>query len=135
MARILIAEDDAVARDLLEHLLRLEGYDLLTAPDGDVAYTLAKQEKPDLILLDVMMPFTDGLEVLRRLKEIPESSNIPVIMLTAKGGDSDITAGFELGASDYLVKPFSTAELLARVRKALREISASRTGAAKPANS
>jgi DNA-binding response OmpR family regulator len=127
MAKILIAEDDAVARDLLEHVLRQEGFEPLPALDGDTAFALAKKEMPDLILLDVMMPYTDGLEVLRRLKESPELKNIPVIMLTAKSGDSDITVGFDMGATDYVVKPFSLGELLARVRKSLREAKSTKT--------
>jgi DNA-binding response OmpR family regulator len=119
--KILIAEDEPVAREFLEYVLRQEGFATIVAPDGDMAWNLARRENPALILLDVMMPFMDGFEVLRRLKESSELKHIPVIMLTACTGDSDTQVGFEIGAADYVEKPFSIAKLLARVRKALRE--------------
>jgi DNA-binding response OmpR family regulator len=121
MAKILVAEDDGITRGIIEHVLKLNGFEVVTAADGEAAFALARKEKPDLLLMDVMMPFMNGIEVLRGLKESDEAKDVPVILLTAKGGDFDITAGFEAGASDYVVKPFSVAELMARVRKALRE--------------
>ena len=93
----------------------------LLAEDGDVALARAQQDKPDLILLDVMMPFVDGFEVLRQLKENEELRHIPVIMLTARTGDTDFTTGFEIGAADYVEKPFSIVKLVTRIHKALRE--------------
>lgn len=119
--KILIAEDEPIAREFLEYVLRQEGFVPIVAPDGDMAWNLARREHPALILLDVMMPFMDGFEVLRRLKESSELRHIPVIMLTACTGDSDTQVGFEIGAADYVEKPFSIDKLLARVRKALRE--------------
>jgi DNA-binding response OmpR family regulator len=119
--KILIAEDEPVAREFLEYVLRQEGFAPILASDGDMAWNMARREHPALILLDVMMPFMDGFEVLRRLKESTDLRRIPVIMLTACTGDSDTQVGFEIGATDYVEKPFSIAKLLARVRKALRE--------------
>jgi DNA-binding response OmpR family regulator len=119
--KILIAEDEPVAREFLEYVLRQEGFTPVLAADGDMAWNMARRENPALILLDVMMPFMDGFEVLRRLKESTELRHIPVIMLTACTGDSDTLVGFEIGAADYVEKPYSIAKLLVRVRKALRE--------------
>jgi DNA-binding response OmpR family regulator len=86
-----------------------------------MALNLARKELPDLVLLDVMMPFMDGFEVLRRLKESPDTRAIPVILLTACTGDADTNIGFEIGAADYVEKPFSITKLMARVRKVLRD--------------
>lgn len=121
MAKILIAEDEELLVELLEFKLRQAGFDVVTAPDGEVALDLAWKERPDLILLDGMMPVFDGFEVLRHLKSTPDLARIPVIMLTARRTESDIAMGLEQGAADYMVKPFSPVELLARVRKALRD--------------
>lgn len=121
MPRILVAEDEEVVREFLEHILRKEGFTPVLAADGEMALALAKEERPDLVLMDVLMPHMDGFEVLRHLKETPELSSIPVIMLTAKGADTDIMIGFDMGVTDYLPKPFSPVELLARVRRALRD--------------
>lgn len=121
MPKILIADDEELLLELLEFKLRQAGFETVTAPDGEVALDLAWSEKPDLILLDGMMPVFDGFEVLRHLKSTPDLKAIPVIMLTAKRGDADISSGLEQGAADYIVKPFSPVELLARVKKALRE--------------
>jgi DNA-binding response OmpR family regulator len=121
MARILIAEDEQVAREFLEYVLRQEGFTPILAADGEMALNLARKELPDLVLLDVMMPFMDGFEVLRRLKESPDTRAIPVILLTACTGDADTNIGFEIGAADYVEKPFSITKLMARVRKVLRD--------------
>ena len=120
MLKILVAEDEPVARDFLEFILRQEGFQPILAEDGDVALIRAQQDKPDLILLDVMMPFVDGFEVLRRLKESDELKHIPVIMLTARTSDTDFSIGFDIGAADYVEKPFSIVKLVTRIHKVLR---------------
>jgi DNA-binding response OmpR family regulator len=124
MIRILVAEDEPVARDLLGYILQQEGYTPLLAADGEMALILARDERPHLILLDVMMPYVDGFEVLRRLKEAPDLKHIPVIMLTARTSDADVSVGFDRGAADYVEKPFSIAKLLARVRRVLQDTGA-----------
>ena len=121
MLKILVAEDEPVARDFLEFILRQEGFQPILAEDGDVALIRAQQDKPDLILLDVMMPFVDGFEVLRRLKESDELKHIPVIMLTARTSDTDFSIGFDIGVADYVEKPFSIVKLVTRIHKVLRE--------------
>lgn len=117
MPCILVADDDPLIVRLLEHRLRHRGYDVISAPDGEAALDLANSEKPDLILLDGMMPGLDGFEVLRRLKENDETIDIPVVMLTARSQEGDIVDGLTTGASDYMVKPFIPEELLARVQR------------------
>jgi DNA-binding response OmpR family regulator len=121
MLKILVAEDEPVARDFLEFILRQEGFQPILAEDGDVALIRAQQDKPDLILLDAMMPFVDGFEVLRRLKESDELKHIPVIMLTARTSDTDFSIGFDIGAADYVEKPFSIVKLVTRIHKVLRD--------------
>ncbi len=118
MSRILIIEDETPMRRALADVLEGEGYRALTAADGEIGLRKAVDEKPDLILLDIMMPKLDGYAVcaeLRRLENL-----VPVLMLTAKGQVEDRVTGLDAGADDYLVKPFSTEELLARVRALLR---------------
>jgi two-component system alkaline phosphatase synthesis response regulator PhoP len=124
MARILIAEDEADMVAGLRDNLQFEGYDVLVATDGAEALKKATTENPDLILLDVMMPKMDGLEVCRRVRE--GGIMIPILMLTAKSQEIDVVRGLEVGADDYVTKPFSIRELLARIKAALR-----RTGAGK----
>ena len=119
MIKILVAEDEPQTAQLIEFKLKQQGFVVVLATDGEAAMKLIPTEMPSLIILDAMMPVMDGFEVLRRLKETPELKNIPVIMLTAKSRDRDIVSGLELGAADYIVKPFSPAELVARVRKVL----------------
>src|SRR5580698_2496365 len=118
MERILIIEDEAPMRTALADLLDGEGYRVLTAADGESGLERALAEKPDLILLDVMMPKLDGFAVCAELRRM--EVEIPVLMLTAKGQVEDRVTGLDAGADDYLVKPFSTEELLARVRALLR---------------
>lgn len=118
MPRILIIEDEAPMRTALKDVIEAEGYRALTAADGDSGLKRALEEKPDLILLDVMMPKLDGYEVCAELRRL--SSPAPILMLTAKGQIEDRVTGLDAGADDYLVKPFSTEELLARVRALLR---------------
>ena len=119
MARILVAEDDPNSIKLLNFRLKSLGHEVISAVDGREALEIAVKEKPDLVLLDVMMPVMDGFQVLRKLKSQEETKNIPVIMLTAKAQEKDIVVGLEAGAVDYITKPFSFAELTARVNHAL----------------
>lgn len=118
MSRILIIEDETPMRTALEDVLAAEGYRAISAADGESGLHRAIAEKPDLILLDVMMPKLDGFAVCAELRRI--SNSAPVLMLTAKGQIDDRVRGLDAGADDYLVKPFSTEELLARVRALLR---------------
>ena len=118
MSRILIIEDETPMRTALKDVLEAEGYRPLTAADGESGLQRAIAEKPDLILLDIMMPKLDGFAVCAELRRLGHTT--PVLMLTAKGQVEDRVAGLDVGADDYLVKPFSTDELLARVRALLR---------------
>ena len=120
-ARILVADDQAPNVQIVGAMLGKFGYEIIPASDGPTALKRLAIRLPDLILLDVLMPGMDGFEVLRRLKETPDLSHIPVIMLTAMGGDSDLSVGFDIGAADYICKPFSPVELVARVRRTLRQ--------------
>lgn len=117
---ILIAEDEDALATLLEYNFKKEGYDVAIARDGDEAILLASERTPDLILLDWMMPKLSGVEVCRRLRRRKETRVTPIIMLTARGDETDRITGLDYGADDYVVKPFSTPELLARVRALLR---------------
>lgn len=116
--QILVVDDEASIRELLTFNLKKNGYEVTAAADGREA--LAKAVGMDLVLLDIMLPEVDGLEVCRRLKADPQTSGIPIIMLTAKAEEIDRVLGLELGADDYVVKPFSMRELLARVKAVLR---------------
>ncbi len=118
--KILIVEDETDIRDVLAYNLDKEGYLVSTAPDGEKGLDLVEKEIPDLVLLDLMLPGLDGLDVCRRMKEIPSTKNIPIIMVTAKGEESDIVLGLGLGADDYVKKPFSPRELIGRVKAVLR---------------
>lgn len=114
---ILTADDDPQLLRLVTRNLQLEGYEVLAASDGQQALELIENHAPDLVLLDVMMPRMDGFTVCQRVREF---SAVPIIMVTARGQDQDKVRGFDLGADDYLTKPFSVDELLARVRAVLR---------------
>lgn len=118
MERILIIEDELPMRTALKDCLEAEGYRVLTAVDGESGLGRALKEKPDLLLLDIMLPKLDGFALCAELRRL--SNDVPVLMLTAKGQIEDRVAGLDAGADDYLVKPFSTDELLARVRALLR---------------
>jgi DNA-binding response OmpR family regulator len=118
MPRILIVEDETPMRTALKDVLESEGYRVLTSADGENGLRRALEEKPDLILLDIMMPRLDGFAVSAELRRL--AIPVPILMLTAKGQVEDRVAGLDAGADDYLVKPFSTEELLARVRALLR---------------
>ncbi|MBN1265370.1 MAG: response regulator transcription factor [Anaerolineales bacterium] len=115
--KIVIVEDDPTVCDMLALNLRAEGYEVLTAEDGETGLALAREADPDLVVLDIMLPVLDGLTVCRILRR---SSEVPIIVLTARGTESDKIIGLETGADDYIVKPFSLGEFLARVRAALR---------------
>ncbi|HEU5347493.1 MAG TPA: response regulator transcription factor [Ktedonobacterales bacterium] len=117
---LLVVEDDAALRDTIVYNLRREGYLVLVASDGVTALEVARQQPPGLVLLDVMLPRLDGLEVCRQLRGRPETVHVPILMLTARGEESDIVVGLEMGADDYVTKPFSWNELRARVRALLR---------------
>ncbi|RPJ62493.1 MAG: DNA-binding response regulator [Acidobacteria bacterium] len=119
---ILIIEDDRDIVELLSHNLAREGFDVHEARDGETGLALARRHKPSLILLDLMLPGIQGLEVCRQLKQREDSRVTPLIIVTAKGDESDVVVGLELGADDYLVKPFSIKELIARVRAVLRRL-------------
>ena len=120
MAKILVAEDEKQIGDMIAFKLSNSGHQVVRAPDGEQALRLASRERPDLILLDAMMPGVSGFEVLRRLKGDSSLRAIPVIMVTAKGHERDVLNGLRGGAVDYIVKPFSLKELSARVELALR---------------
>lgn len=119
---ILIVDDEEPIQELLRFNLENEGYSVLTAFDGPVALKMIEEKRPDLLVLDVMLPGMDGLEVCSQLRQNPKFRDLPVIMLTAKGEEIDKVLGLELGADDYLTKPFSPRELLARIRARLRRI-------------
>jgi two-component system phosphate regulon response regulator PhoB len=120
-ATILVVDDEEDIRELVALNLDREGYTVLTCETGEQALALARAKEPDLVLLDLMLPGIDGLEVCKRLKADPSRQHVPVVMLTAKGEESDIVAGLELGADDYVTKPFSGKVLVARVRRLLRK--------------
>jgi len=117
MAAVLLVEDDDTLRETLGYMLRREGHDIRTAADGDAALEAFAHRAPDVILLDLMIPGVDGIEVCRRVRQ---TSNVPIIILTAKNSEADVVLGLEMGADDYITKPFSTPELLARIRSAIR---------------
>ncbi len=117
---ILIVDDEEDILELIEYNLSKEGFRLHTAVSGEEALRIAREELPDLILLDLMLPGIDGLQVCRLLKSDPDTAHIPIIMVTAKGSESDVIVGLELGADDYVTKPFSPRILLARVKAVFR---------------
>jgi DNA-binding response OmpR family regulator len=117
---ILIVEDDKEIRDLLAHYLRKEGFQPLVACDGEEGLAKARTGKPDLILLDILLPKMDGLELLRKIRAEREIARTPVAMLTAKGDETDRIVGLELGADDYIPKPFSPREVVARIKAIFR---------------
>ena len=120
MSKVLIVEDEANIRQLVKYNLEKESFQVIEAEDGLQGLRLAKAEKPDLVLLDLMLPQMDGLEVCRSLKGNQATAALPIIMLTAKSEEIDKVIGLELGADDYMTKPFSPRELVARVKAVLR---------------
>ncbi len=118
--KILVVDDEEDILELVRYNLAKEGYQVICVLSGEHALQKAREDNPDIILLDLMLPGLDGLDVCRQLKHAPETSGIPIIMITAKGEDADIVSGLELGADDYVVKPFSPRVLLARIKKLIR---------------
>lgn len=115
--KILVVEDDTNLLETVKYNLRKDGYEIITATDGEQAVNAARREKPDLIILDIMLPKMNGFEVCRILRK---EMNVPILMLTAKDDETDKVVGLEIGADDYMTKPFSMRELMARVRAMLR---------------
>ena len=117
MAKVLVVDDESSIVNIISYNLKKEGYEVITAEDGEEGLELALSEKPDLILLDIMMPKMDGYEVCRKIRE---KSNVPIIMLTARADEVDKVIGLEMGADDYVTNPFGNRELIARVKAHLR---------------
>jgi len=132
--RILLVDDERDLLDLITYNLQRNGYDVASTLNGNEALELAAREEPDLILLDLMLPGLDGTEVARRLKSDPRTAHVPLIMLTAKGEETDVVVGLTLGADDYITKPFSMKILLARISAALRRRESTSTAASPDAN-
>jgi len=118
--RILIVEDEPAMVELLRYNLESEGFDVSSAQDGEEAMLSLEEQAPDMVLLDWMLPKISGIEICRRLRRSSDYRNLPVIMITARGEESDRIRGLDVGADDYVAKPFSPAELLARIRAVLR---------------
>lgn len=118
--QVLVVEDESDILELIRYNLSKEGYAVETAATGEQALLAARRRQPDVVLLDLMLPGVDGLDVCRTLKSDPRTNRVPIIMVTAKGEDVDVVTGLEVGADDYLTKPFSPKVLLARVRAILR---------------
>ena len=118
--RILLIEDDSDIAELVQYNLEREGYRVHVSGDGELGLKQALQLRPDMIVLDLMLPGLDGLTVCRRLKASPQTQDVPILMLSAKGEESDVVIGLEMGADDYVAKPFSPKELVARIRAVLR---------------
>ena len=117
--RILVADDDPIVQQFVSSILVDIGYEVFTASDGRQALDMIREIKPDLVILDLIMPYRDGYEVLRLLNEKDETKNVPVIVLSAKSREEDIIRGLEAGAEDFMTKPFNALELVARARKVL----------------
>jgi two-component system phosphate regulon response regulator PhoB len=117
---ILVVEDEAALVTLLRYNLEREGFRVAAAGDGEEALLMAREQKPDLVILDWMLPLLSGLEVCRQLRRGPETRSVPIIMLTARGEEGDKLRGLDSGADDYVTKPFSPSELIARIRATLR---------------
>lgn len=118
--KILVVDDEEDILELIRHNLSKEGYDITCAQSGEEALKFSARSSYDLMILDLMLPGVDGLEVAKRLKNNPDARHIPIIMLTAKGEEADVVAGLEIGADDYITKPFSPRVLLARIKAVLR---------------
>ncbi len=119
--RILVVDDEADIRELVRLNLTREGYEVLDCETGEQALSQARAQNPDLVVLDLMLPGMDGLEVCKKLKADPKTASISIVILTAKGEEADVVAGLEVGADDYVTKPFSGKVLVARVRRLLRK--------------
>lgn len=125
-ARVLVTEDEATLAELLRYNLEAEGFTVLRARTGEEAEVIVAEERPDLVILDWMLPGVSGIEICRRLRARPETRSIPIIMLTARAEEADRVRGLSTGADDYIVKPFSLPELMARVRAILRRAAPNR---------
>lgn len=121
-AKMLLVEDDAALAELLVYHFKREDFDVLHTADGEEALLMAQETPPDIVLLDWMLEHLSGIEVCRRLRRMPETANVPIIMLTARGEEEDRVRGLETGADDYVTKPFSPRELVARVGAVLRRV-------------
>jgi len=121
--KILVVDDEIYIVHILDFSLGIEGYEVMTALDGEQALAKVAQDKPDLIVLDIMMPKLDGYETCKALKSNPETKDIPVILLSAKGRNVDQKVGFEVGADDYITKPFSPRKLVERINAILGQTS------------
>jgi two-component system alkaline phosphatase synthesis response regulator PhoP len=117
--KILVVDDEVNITQILEFSIGAEGYEVISAQNGEEAIDKARREQPDLIILDIMMPIIDGYEACRILKANPLTKNIPVVLLTAKGRDIDRRLGYEVGATDYIIKPFSPNKLIDRIHELL----------------
>ncbi|OAN73958.1 phosphate regulon transcriptional regulatory protein PhoB [Jannaschia sp. EhC01] len=125
---VLVVEDEPAQREVLAYNIRAEGFDVITASAGDEALITVRETPPDVIVLDWMLPHVSGIEVCRQLKMASDTSKIPVIMLSARSEETDKVRGLETGADDYITKPYSVAELLARLRTQLRRVRPSTVG-------
>ena len=132
MARILVADDDPKQAELIRRYAVAAGHTVTVVGDGSAALDAVRSSPPDLLILDVMMPVLDGHDVCRVLRAAPESAGLPILMLTARAGEDDLLRGLDLGADDYLTKPYSPRELMARARALLRRSRAAGTEAARP---
>ncbi|WOF72830.1 phosphate regulon transcriptional regulator PhoB [Parvibaculaceae bacterium PLY_AMNH_Bact1] len=119
---VLVVEDEEALSMLLQYNLEKEGYDVVATADGEEAAMLVREIEPDLVLLDWMLPSLSGIELCRRLRSRSETRNLPIVMITARGEEADRIRGLDTGADDYITKPFSTTELMARIRAVLRRI-------------
>jgi len=119
---VLVVEDEEALSTLLRYNLEKEGYNVVTSADGEEAALLVRETEPDLVLLDWMLPSLSGIELCRRLRSRTETRNLPIVMITARGEETDRIRGLDTGADDYITKPFSTTELMARIRAVLRRI-------------
>jgi DNA-binding response OmpR family regulator len=117
--KVLIVEDEPALRETLAYTLKREGFEVRTAEDGNLALTAAREQKPDIVLLDIMLPGIDGFEVCRKLRA---ETNVPILMLTARENEIDRVVGLEMGADDYVTKPFHMRELIARIKAQLRRV-------------
>lgn len=119
MAKILLVEDDRIVSRLIENLLHRKGHTICTLADGRVASAFIRNDYdiPDIVLLDLMLPFVDGFELLTYIRQNPRWNNVPVIMLTSKGQEKNIVRAFELGANDYILKPFNREEVAIRIKR------------------
>lgn len=135
MTKILVAEDELAVRQVIRLLLAAQGYEIIEAADGGSAYDKVVSEKPDIILLDVMMPVMNGFDVLRKLKANPHTASIPVIIVTGKGQSQDERRGIQGGALDYISKPWGPGELEDRIRIALSYLQSNLSSAPSPTTS